>query len=361
MPRLLMLANHFVDHGGGLEIMADELARQLAGYPQFAVTLAAHGAASQGLPYDTLELPLSDRIERLTGLPIMLPGPSDLAELREAVREADCLILHDNVYLGHLFAQRVAHKAGIPVLLIKHTGWLQDRSSFVQFAQSIANTLILSRSMEHADRVVAVTQAKKENINERLPDLSIEVVENGIDTSFFDLADEPKDIDVLFVGRFVAKKGIDLIAKLAARRKDLRFACLGFGPLEPDTMKLPNIEVVHRPSRTEIRRAYRRARLCLAPVLSEGTPLTVLESLACGTRVLVSEQAAHPMLSYITSIPIDLQWPAQIVDIWDQQISYHLTQESDPPLLRDQIVKHFSTQNMGRRYATIIEDLLARR
>lgn len=359
LPKLLMLANHFISHGGGIERMAHELACYLHIEAGFDVTLAAHGRSIDNLPYATLAIEASTLPEKLTGLPILLPAPSTFRALKKAVRTADCLVLHDNLYLSHLLAQRAARVEGKPVLLVKHTGWVQGGSKLSNVVQSMSHRLLFGPSLRSASAVVAVTQAKKENLAKQAGEARIEVIENGIDTDFFTPSDQPRDIDLLFIGRFVEKKGVELVRHLAFRMSDLRIACVGFGPIDPSAWGLPNVQVVRSPDARGIRDYYRRSRLTIAPCLSEGIPLIVPESLACGTPVLASDCAAHPALPLGKTLPIDLDWPDFIVSLWVKAIQQRLREPEDPAAWHASVERNFSLRSCGLRYSRLISDLLS--
>ncbi|SKB50982.1 glycosyltransferase family 4 protein [Sphingopyxis flava] len=358
MPKLLMISSHFIDHGGGLERVADDLARRLAEDGRFSVTLAAHGPPPDRPGYRTLALRASGLAERLSGLPFLFPHPADLHALAKAVRTADVVVLHDNLYLTNLLAQWVAARRGKPTILIKHSGWVHSPSVFMRVAQSIANFLVVGPSLRSATRSVAVTGAKRDSLSHLASGRDIKVIENGIDTSQFTLQDVKRDIDILFVGRFVDKKGVGLVERLAPLMPECRFVCAGFGPAVPNQAKQSNIEAVERPDTGEIARLYARARVVIVPAHSEGTPLVVPESLACGTPVIASRQAAHPRLPLAAVLPIDLDWPDAIVFQWKAAVTNVLQEESDPIALREAVIAHFSLAATARQYAALIEEVL---
>lgn len=358
MPELLMISSHFIDHGGGLERVADDLARRLAKDSRFTVTLAAHGPAPTELGYGTLALRTSGIIERMTGLPFLFPHPADLRALVKTIRKADVVVLHDNLYPANLIAQWVAWQRAIPTILIKHTGWVHSPSAFMRVAQSIANRLILGPSLRSATRCVAVTAAKRDSLSHLARGRDIEIIENGVDTSLFSIQDVERDIDVLFVGRFVDKKGIGLIERLAPLMPECRFLCAGFGPAAPHGGWHSNVRIVDRPDPMEIARLYARARVVIVPAHSEGTPLVVPESLACGTPVITSTKAAHPLLPLAATLPIDLDWPDTIVLRWKAAIAAALAKEVDPHSLREAVIAHFSLVAMARRYTALIEEVV---
>lgn len=351
-----MIANHFITHGGGVERVADDLARYFAERPGYAVTLAAHGTPPIAL-YETLKLRAPRTLEKVSGLPLLLTHPADLVKLRAAVRSTDLLVLHDNLYVANLCAQKFAHESSVPVLLIKHTGWVLSEPQFVSWLQRAANKLILGPSLQQADCVVAVTQAKRLTLEKQFMHCPIQLIENGIDTDFWKPDDTSRDVDVLFVGRFIRKKGIALVEKLAKLMPDLTFACAGFGPEDPRHWHLPNCITVVSPSMDMLRALYRRSKVTIVPCFSEGTPLVVYESLACGTPVLTSREAAHPKLEQ-PSLPIDLEWPKDVVMRWGISVRSELARVPNSKMLSALIESDFSLQAMGREYEDIVDQIL---
>src|SRR5690606_12365084 len=158
-------------------------------------------------------------------LPFLFPHPADLHALAKAVRTADVLVLHDKLYLTNLLAPWVAGRRGKPTITIKHSGWVHKPSLSMPADQSIANFLVVGPSLRSATRSVAVTGAKLDSLSQLASGRDIKVIENGIDTSQFILQDVKRDIDILFVGRFVDKKGVGLVERLAPLLPECRFAC----------------------------------------------------------------------------------------------------------------------------------------
>src|SRR5262249_31196577 len=95
------------------------------------------------------------------------------------------------------------------------------------------------------------------------------------------------------VGRFVEKKGIHLLRPLAERRPDWLWLFVGrsFGS-SPTDWRLPNLRVLAPVAQDELRDLYVAADMLVLPSIGEGLPMAVLESLACGTPVLTTEDTA---------------------------------------------------------------------
>lgn len=95
------------------------------------------------------------------------------------------------------------------------------------------------------------------------------VVPAGVDTAWFVPTPLPPDPIVTFVGRFVEKKGVDVLLaawpSVVAAVPDARLRLCGYGPLEPRSGLLPGIGVVRAPDRAAVRRLLQDARVVVTP------------------------------------------------------------------------------------------------
>jgi len=151
------------------------------------------------------------------------------------------------------------------------------------------------------DRVITVsgstasTLVRQRGVRER----RVRVVPNGIDVEAVASAspDDPRDYDLVFVGRFVELKQIDHIIDavgILARRGCCRKAALvGDGPLL-DTMIARArqagldavIDFTGAVANADALALMRRAKVYVHASKSEGFPVVMVEALACGTPVV---------------------------------------------------------------------------
>ena len=96
----------------------------------------------------------------------------------------------------------------------------------------------------------------------------------------------------LFVGRFVEKKGLHLIERLARRRPDLTFALAGWGPIDPTGWRLPNVHVLSDLQGETLVPLYQSSDVFVLPSVGEGWPLVLQEALACGLPVICGQETA---------------------------------------------------------------------
>ncbi len=110
----------------------------------------------------------------------------------------------------------------------------------------------------------------------------------------------PGPLQLLFVGRFATNKGLDVLMtvarRLAQEHQDLaRFQLAGDGPLMKELKEqgLPrNVELLGRVDDARLARLYRECDALVLPTRFEGMPTVVLEAMAQGKPILVSDVGA---------------------------------------------------------------------
>jgi glycosyltransferase involved in cell wall biosynthesis len=167
---------------------------------------------------------------------------------------------------------------------------------------------------------------------------------NGIDSARFNAGTEeqrkrvrevlgiaPGHKVVLFVGRFVRKKGLYIIERLAQRFPSVLWIMVGSGPDDPASWGRTNVRIPGRLDHSQLPDYYRAAEILVLPSSGEGFPLVVQEALCCGTGVLSTEEvssACPPASTMMRSCPtprsdVDL-------DIWERVLAETL---SDGPYI----------------------------
>ena len=155
----------------------------------------------------------------------------------------------------------------------------------------------------HAAGVVANSAGLRNLAAQFAPRLDIPVIPNGVDAGFFQppvSAQPPPGPEnparLLFVGRLVRQKGLDLLFKaLAGLRQPFHLRLVGDGgqrgELEREAMHFPascRVEFLGWQDRNTIAALYREAHLFVFPSRDEGMPNVVLEAMASGLPVLAT-------------------------------------------------------------------------
>ena len=313
--QLLTVSHYFDAHRGGIEIVAGRLAQELDG--AFDVLWLATGEARPGSGVRREPLGATNVIERAAALPYPLLSPCALRAIFRAARESDALLVHDAIYMTSVagfVASRVHRK---PFIVVQHIGLVPYRHARLAALMRAANRLLVEPILVHADQVVFISETTRRHFASVDFKRAPRVVFNGVDASIFrppltqaDIAEARMSLKLsadapiaLFVGRFVEKKGLTILERLARARPEILFVFAGWGALDPARWGLPNTRVFSSLSGASLAPLYRAADLLLLPSVGEGFPLVVQEALACGLPVLCGAETAASRSRPIPTTP----------------------------------------------------------
>ena len=301
-PRVLQVSAFFAAHGGGIEAVVDQLARRLA-TAGLRVHWMAGGPAHErpdGVP-DGLAVdhaPTWDPLEHRIGLPLPLWSLPALRRLWQAVGANDVVHVHDYIYLPTLLALVFARLRGKPVLLTQHIGEIAFQSGAATQTLRLLNRSVGAWALARAAQVVFVGRPVMQYFAPLVRFAKPpRLLPNGVDHQRFQpaLANATAaggPVPLLFVGRFVEKKGLPIL-RYAATLPGAAWRFVGWGPLGPDNWAVDEraaVELIGRLPAPQVAEQYRQAALLVLPSTGEGFPLVLQEALACGTPVLVSTE-----------------------------------------------------------------------
>lgn len=375
--RIALLTHYFPAHRGGIELVAAELARHLA---------AKHGAAIEWHASDC-DAPPSipgveavaakswNGVERRFGVPYPVWSPAALWRAGRAARASDAVHLHDCLYLPNLLMFAAARLAGRPVLVTQHVGMIPYRNRALRALLKAAYAVFGRLVLGGASRVVFVSDAVRRYFGEfvrfKAPPL---LVANGVDTSVFHPTDEDSRAalrlqlgaaagapQLLFVGRFVEKKGLPALHQLAQRFPEARWMFAGWGPLDPGDWGLPNVAVFRDRSGARLAQLYQAADLLVLPSVGEGFPLVVQEAMACGTPALVGTATAAGCPDAAAALFAEDTDGADAISRWERRIR-ELTSDPGRDGLRRRVAAYaaanWSWEGCAERYADVFQQLV---
>jgi len=116
----------------------------------------------------------------------------------------------------------------------------------------------------------------------------IKVICNGVDNrKFRPLNLKRIENSILFAGRYVEKKGIRNLLKVARDLKEYNFIFAGMGPLK-HLINLPNTKDLGFRQKNELVNLYNTADICVFPSKNEAFGNVCLEAMSCGACVIVT-------------------------------------------------------------------------
>ncbi|HEY3798518.1 MAG TPA: glycosyltransferase family 4 protein [Caulobacteraceae bacterium] len=339
--RLLVVSSYFDTHPGGLEMIAGRLAGELSLRGCEVEWLATNATAPRGDGVPSIALSSWNGVERWMGLPLTVPLPSAVARIDERVRASDVVLIHDTLYLTSIWAFVSAKLHRKPILIVQHLGDALFGSTLVQNVMRLGERVVTRPMLASADQVAFISQTVARHFDAISLRRPAPVSFAGIDTAVFhppqDAAEKarlradqgfaPNRRVVLYVGRFVPTKGIELLRAVAAQRPELQVVMAGWGPVDPDAWGLPNVRVVRGLSGATLADLYRSADVFVLPSPSESLSLVVREAMACGLPVVCSDATAQTDIAiepYLVTLPIgadlDLATASELSGCIDQAL-----------------------------------------
>lgn len=189
---------------------------------------------------------------------------------------------------------------GLPYIISLRGSDVPFYSKRYEIIDKIAFRHISALVWHKARFVVANSKGLKELAHQSIPQQDICIIPNGVDTAFFYPDVKKRDVfRILFVGRLIPRKRVDLIidayaALPSALRKKTEFLVVGEGPERQNLEeRAKNLDVtlmfLGKKSKKELQEIYQSASIYVLVSEKEGMSNTLLEAMASGLPVIVSD------------------------------------------------------------------------
>ena len=222
------------------------------------------------------------------------------------------------------------------------------------------------RVLRRAAHTIAVSQFVAVATKQWLLDVPIQVIHNGVDTDLYCPASPQLELGepfrLLFVGSWMARKGVDLLAPIMRElgdRFELRYT--GGGAAEKDWNDIPrNMHDIGRlQGDAAVIAAMRDADALLFPSRSEGHPLVAIEAMACGLPIIGTQGSSID--EAVTDAQTGILCPMDDVDAFVGAVR-NLSERSSlreamAKMCRKDAVRRFSSQSMVDAYCCLYEAL----
>jgi colanic acid/amylovoran biosynthesis glycosyltransferase len=282
----------------------------------------------------------------------LLPPQPDLRALRP-------LVLHAHFGRGGALALPIARTLGIPLVVTFHGA---DATKETHYRRRLVPR-IYGRRLAALQREAALFVCVSEFVRDRLlargfPSDKLEVIHQGVELDPAPTGEPQTAADpyVLFVGRFVEKKGvphlIEAMRLLDARGSAARLVLIGDGPLSgalrEQAQGLKRVAFLGWLPNSEVRRWMRGAiALCVPSVTgrdgdSEGLPTVIFEAMAEAVPVVGSDHAG-------------------IAEAVEHGRTGLLVPEGDPSALADALASLIESRELRQRLGTEARAVAAER
>jgi glycosyltransferase involved in cell wall biosynthesis len=371
-----MLSHYFEERRGGIEIVAAALVRELVPLGFAPVWLATGSSGCDGKPDGSRRLALgaTDVAERLLNIPYPIPLPSAWRAIFRETACSDVVLVHDAVYLTSILAYLAARAHGKPLVVVQHVGFVPFRSPLLRGLMRLANRCIAAPLLRSAHQVIFISQLTMQHFAHLPWRRSPTLIFNGVDTGIFFPAKNAAETQgarrdlglpveapiALFVGRFVEKKGLQVLERLARNQGEVVFAFAGQGALDPLRWGLPNVRVFTGLRGSTLASLYRASDVLLLPSAGEGFPLVVQEALACGLPVICGADTARAdaqAAGFLNGIEVDLADPASTAEAFSAALTRTLARRQSEAERLERfafVTARYSWQRTAASYASIL-------
>lgn len=231
-----------------------------------------------------------------------------LTYARKAHKKARELKGQKNYDLIHAFfgipCGYIAMKLGLPYIVSLRGSDVPFYSKRFYWLDKFLFKHLSKKIWKKAKAVIANSEGLKNLALKSVPDQKIDVIHNGVDVKNFQKINENlklknEKFTVLFVGRLIERKGvkylIDAFAKLNAL-KDCQLLIAGGGDQEKElkdqverTSQTDSVHFLGALPHSDLPKIYRQGDVYVLPSFNEGMSNTLLEAMASGLPIVVTD------------------------------------------------------------------------
>jgi glycosyltransferase involved in cell wall biosynthesis len=239
-----------------------------------------------------------------------------------AIKYADIVHIHDMLYPSSLVAALVAKFYKKRVILTQHVPHVQYSNKIINMIEKLAFSTVGLMTLWTSDAVIVLN----ENVYNWIRHYKDKVyyIPNGVDLQLFTAPTEQEkqsireryniplaEFVVLCVGRFVPKKGFDILYNAQDAAYLLLF--VGGGAIPPYIQPNNLVRIIGPLPQEELAKIYKASDVFILPSYDEGFPLSIQEAMATGLPIITSKQnnngqiPASPLISYIDRTEKDIK------------------------------------------------------
>jgi len=378
--RILVLNYEFPPLGGGAGNATAGLVRALEGVPDLEVAVVT--SSLDGFQAEQQELSRNSTIYRLPigkkGRNIHFQNNTELLRysfecyrfLRKLLARESFDVCHAVMTVpGGINAWLIRRK--VPYLVSLQGSDVPGYSARFKLLYTVL-TPIIHRIWKDSRGVVSNSEVLRELAWQSAPEQCIDVIPNGVDRQRFFPDDgfpaTPEKLRIICVGRLIERKGLwellEALPKVLARVPQAHLDLAGSGDLKQaladriTSMDLNNAVTLHGAvPQEELPVLLRQASLFALPSHAEGMSNALLEGIACGLPVVVTDTGGTKELVDGNGLVIPMKDPDALADA----IIEILSDEAKRAAMRKASLKvadRYSWETLGQAYYKLYDDII---
>jgi sugar transferase (PEP-CTERM/EpsH1 system associated) len=211
---------------------------------------------------------------------------------------------------------------------LRHLRWLGAAYSLIQWQKLRRYEAWACRQ---ADHVITVSEADREALRRLLPDLSVSVVPNGVDTQYYQPTEEEPDGSLVFTGKMDFRPNVDGVLWFFERvwplvKKGIpqvRLLVVGRNPSPRLSPLLQDPQVKVTGFVPDVRPYIAQANIYLVPLrMGGGTRLKVLEAMAMGKAIVSTSLGCEGIEVTEREVAIadePQEFAQRLLELWDDR------------------------------------------
>lgn len=358
--KILQVANFVTPTSGGLRTAVEELAHEYGGSGHRSLVVSPAFAENPWRRESTAHVAVGARRLPFSDGYRVIVSRRSLVELASLWRP-DVIELHDRTTLS--WVSGWSKERGIPCVLIAHERVTDVVGGTFTAARPLTSLLQRwsRRAAESASAVVCASRFAAADFvhwNHK-----VKVIPLGVDQMFAAHSRIARESQtVIFVGRLSPEKSPDLVVDacqlLSRRGRPVRLVFVGDGPMRSDLeLRAKGLDVHflgYVRDRTRIAEQLSQATVCVAPSSYETFGLSIVESLACGTPVVVPSVGAGQEIVTARCGAVADPTPGDFADAIEEILLGQSPSRVDDCVER---ASHFTWSRTSRELTTLYDSL----
>lgn len=303
--KILIVSHYYPPHIGGIETIAYNQAKRLKAQGHNVTVVTSQVAKNE--KNETKDGIRIIRIKAWNGLekrgiPYPIFSPRLVVTIAREVKRSDVIHVHDALYISSFIAAWWSKRYRRPLLLTQHVALVPHPSKMAIIIQKIMYRTTGRYAFHSSQRITVLNDAVKQLLLKiGVPESKINWLPNGVDDTLFrpGTVSEKKSLRkkynlnqsgvvVLFVGRFVYKKGYFKVTKAESPEYHLLFVG---GHTQAKNSE--GSTYLGKRSHDELAEIYRLADIFILPSEGEGFPVSVQEAMASGLAIVMADSPGY--------------------------------------------------------------------